>query len=371
MFFILAKNTSKRPLNKVIFYFVTYLIALQFIFNAFVPSKTIYNYRLNYELVKDRPTNIEAVLKEIKTTIVNEKLEDYVVILGDSVAYSSPGSSDTSIGYYLNERANSEGKSFITFNLAMPSMQVGDIYTLLLKMDEYGISRDNIIIDVLYAGFVDRTPNPPPVFWLDKQLKVSDPITYKRIITSDNENKEKQTYIEVWGQNIKDKLYQNVSIFKYKDYVQVYVKEEIGMLKGKLADASEQVQPWYEKPFLKDLLAEYQYQIGFNPTPFTMDETNPQIMLLDKIIELQEGKNTLIFLAPINEELVGEYLDEENYFKNVERIDQYFSTKPIEYVNYYKKIPFNLFSDQVHYTADGYNYLADLLWEKIAVWNLK
>ena len=177
VFTILSQKLKSSSSNKVIFYCIIYLIVLQFIISAFSPSKLIYNNRLNYDLVKDRPTNIEAVLNEIKTTIVNEKLEDYVVILGDSVSYSSPDPSNTSIGYYLNETAKKEGKNFRIFNLAMPSMQVGGIYTLLLKMDQYGISRDNVIINVLYAGFVNKL-DTPPVFWLRDQLKDIDPATY-------------------------------------------------------------------------------------------------------------------------------------------------------------------------------------------------
>jgi len=371
VFIILFQKFKKGHPNKVVFYCIIYLIAFQFIINAFSPSKLIYNHRLDYDLVKDRPTNIEAVLQEIKTTIANEKLDDYVVILGDSVSYSSPGSSNTSIGYYINEIAKNEEKKFRIFNLAMPSMQVGDIYTLLLKMDQYGISRDNVIINVLYAGFVERTPNPPSVFWFDKQLKDTDPVAYKDVYIRDNNDDKELSQIVVLTQNIKDKLYENIPLFKYKDYLQVYVKNQLQRLKGQVVYASDQVQPWYEKPFLKDLLGEYQYQVGLNPTPFIMDNTNPQIYFLDKIIKLQEDKNTLVYLAPVNEELVGEYLDKENYFKNVKTIDEYFSQKSVEYINYYGKIPFDLFSDQVHYTSDGYEYLAGLLWDQITMWDLK
>lgn len=370
VFTILSQKLKSSSSNKVIFYCIIYLIVLQFIISAFSPSKLIYDNRLNYDLVKDRPTNIEAVLNEIKTTIVNEKLEDYVVILGDSVSYSSPGPSNTSIGYYLNETAKKEGKNFRIFNLAMPSMQVGDIYTLLLKMDQYGISRDNVIINVLYAGFVNKL-DTPPVFWLGDQLKDIDPSTYKEINIKSNDDEKKQSQIIAFTDNIKNKLYENIPLFKYKDYLQTYIKEGIEKLKGQVVYASEAVQPWYEKPFLKDLLGQYEYQVGFNSTPFIMDSTNSQIYFLDKIIELQEDKNTLIYLAPINEELVGEYLDKESYFKNVKMIDEYFEEKPVKYINYYGKISFDLFSDHVHYTSDGYKYLADLLWDQITVWNLK
>ena len=116
---------------------------------------------MNYDMVKNRTTNIDAVLEQVKLIIEKEHLKDYIVILGDSVAYSSPGSSNSSLAYYLNEMAKKEGKHFLVLNLAMPAMQTGDIYTMLLKMKQHGISNDHVIINVTYAGFVKRAPSPP------------------------------------------------------------------------------------------------------------------------------------------------------------------------------------------------------------------
>ncbi len=367
---ILTEKIKRKPSSKVALYFIIYLVAIQFIINSFSHGEVIYNYRLNYDLVKDRPTNIEAVLSEIKRIIISENLDEYVIILGDSVSYSSPGPANTSIGYYLNEKTRNEGKEFKVFNLAMPSMQVGDIYTILLKLDQYGISRDNVIINVLYGGFVERNPNPAPVFWLDRQLKDMDPDAYNYVNIQDDIEGSKSKIVALTDK-VKYEIYENIPLFKYKDYLKVFAKEQLQKLKGQVVQASEQVQPWHKKAFLKELMREYQYQVGLNSTPFVMDSTNPQIYFLDKIIEIQEGKNTLVYLAPINEDLVGEYMDKDKYFNNVEAIDKYFEQKSVEYVNYYWKIPFDLFSDQVHYTAEGYKHLSDLLWAHIEMWNLQ
>lgn len=347
---------------------------IQFIIDKFPIGQIIYNYRLNYDLIKDRPANIEIVLKEVSSIITKEKLRDYVVILGDSVSYSGPGPFDTSIGYYLNKKAEKAGKDFKVFNLSIPAAQVGDFYTLLLKMDQYGISRDNIIINVVYAGFVERNPEPPPVYWLGKQLADMDPGVYGNTSSVKDRNIKEQLLtmfsIRKIKNKLKDKLYETLPIYKYKDCLQVYAKDKLSRLKGRLVSADEPVQPWYTKPFLKDLLMEYQYQMGFNPAPFVMDSTNPQIYFLDKIIGLQGERNTLIYLAPINDKLVGEYLDYEKYFENIRFIDKYFAQKPVEYVNYYGKMPYDLFSDHIHYTFEGYEYLSDLLWDGMQAWGL-
>lgn len=323
---------------------------------------------MNYDLIKDRPTNVEAVLTHVKRTIQKEGLKDYIIILGDSVAYSSPGPASASIGYYMNEIAIGENKKMRVFNLAMPSMRVGDIYTMLLKMEQYGISNNNVIINLLYAGFVDRAPYPPPVFWMDYQLKLLDRKTYdtsylpysqKEYTVSD----EISRYVDHW-------MYSNIPVLKYKDYIQVFAKDTMKALIHK-PDTPEEIGPWYEKPFLRELLSQYEYQRGYSTTPFDISANNPQIDFLNKILERQEGKNTLFFLAAINEPLVEGFFDKEKYNQNVALIGEYFEDKQVNYVNYNGKIPFDLFSDQIHLTPNGYRLLAEELWREISNWDLE
>lgn len=369
MISILTQQRKKATYNRVPIYFVIYFLLLQLIIAFFKPDQIIYNYRLNYDLVKNRTSNIEAVLAEVKDTIEKEDLEDYVIILGDSVAYSSPGPANTSIGYYLNDRALKEGFHFKVFNLSMPSMQIGDVYTMMLKMDEYGISRNHLIIDILYSGFLNRQAYSR-VFWLSDQLKDLNPLVFEEEKLEIADPEPNSHYVERMLEPLKDMLYENVPLFMYKDYLQAYGKEFLHHLQDKVS-AESTVLSWTEKPFLKDLLKEYQYQISFRSDPFVMDEGNPQIRFLNRIIELQQDKNTLIFLAPINEALAADLIDREKYHKNIGLIDAYFSDQPVDYNNYYGQIPMDYFSDHVHYTAEGYQYLSDLLWNEIREWNLQ
>lgn len=359
---------------KPIIYFIIYLLAIQLFMPYFIPTDVIYNNRMNYDFVKNRTTNIETVLEQVKITIEKEHLNDYLIILGDSVAYSNPGPADQSITYYLNDLYEKEGEIVRVFNLALPAMQTGDIYTMLLKMKQYGISSDHIIINVIYAGFVRRTPDPPAVYWLQQQLKSSDMEAYNKVAgnlaaNAGTDNGETTAGIlERVKSNGSLFLYENINMFKYKDLWQIYFSEKSRQIRNVLSAETQPILPWYTKDFLPALLKQPEYQRDYSDEAFEMDEDNPQIYFLDKIIELQSGKNTLIFLTAINDGLLGDDIGKAGYQANLKRIDDYFKGKPVDYLNLYGSIDNGLFSDHVHLTSEGYYYLSALLFAKINTW---
>ncbi|WP_129598214.1 hypothetical protein [Anaerophilus nitritogenes] len=359
-----------KSFKKVCIYMIVYILLLQFGIPHIIPAQAVYEDRLIYDAVKNRPTNIEGVFEQVKKIIDQEHISDYVVILGDSVGFSSPGPADSSIAHYLNEKAKKSGKNFRVFNLSMPSMQTGDIYTVLKKMDQYGISRDHVIINVIYAGFVGRYPDPPAVFWLKDQLKEVDPKTYEHIKPQLVANEKQEKFIQKTLKPMKNNMYEKISIFKYKDYIQAYFQGKIKEIRGTIA-SNEDVNPWTEKEFLKDLLKEPMYQREFSDTPFVMDESNPQIYFLNKIIDFQRNKDTFIFLAAMNDELLEENVSKPGFQENMKRIDDYLKKQPIEYKNFNHTIDYNLFSDHIHLTPRGYKILSDRLWDEIQKWDMK
>lgn len=96
-----------------------------------------------------------------------------------------------------------------------------------------------------------------------------------------------------------------------------------------------------------------------------MDESRAQIYFINKIIEHQEGKNTLVFLAAYNRELLKEETSKYGYNNNLEKLKEYFKSKDVIYVDYDKKIDYNLYADFVHLIPEGYKVLSDDLWEKV------
>lgn len=260
---MVVKSTVKSgdkmtSLKKVLSYLIVYLLILQFGLPYLVPTDIIYDSRMNYDLVKDRITDIEPVFERVKAIIDREKLKDYVVIIGDSVGYSRPGPAHASLAYYLNQRAKREGKHFRVFNLSIPGAQTGDYYAILLKMKDYGISSDHVVINLYYSGFLKREPGPPAVFWLQRELQDMDPDVYQHVkphlLANISEQEKHRGISSQIIRNVNDKLYENVSMLKYKDYLQVYFKDIIYKLSGK-AKPQETVLTWRQKPFLKQLFS--------------------------------------------------------------------------------------------------------------------
>jgi len=345
-------------------YVILYLLLIQLALPYALPFDLFFKERMDYNLVKDNLYDIDVILDQIALQIRREKLKDYIIILGDSVAYSGPGNSGQSIGHYLQQLADEAfpDHAYRIYNLSMPAMQSGDIYAMLLKLDQRQISTDNIIINIEYKGFLKRNPDPAIVFWLKDELKALDRESFNRALPSlkANDYKEKkdlQTTLHRW-------IWNNVEMFRYSPFIRKGLKHVYLIAEGgTIADDSiGDPRPWYEKDGLRDVLSQYEYVIEFSAKPFDMSINNPQIYFIDKIIAHQKDKHTLMFLTAVNDRLMYDKVSVPGYVQNVEEIDKYFKSQPVSYLNLKGKISTDLYSDHLHLTSAGYQELARLLW---------
>ncbi|SMB88061.1 hypothetical protein SAMN00017405_1827 [Desulfonispora thiosulfatigenes DSM 11270] len=342
---------------KAIKYVILYLLIIQIFLGGLIPLSWGYTYRMDYELVKDNLSNIDIILEKISTKIKKENIQEYIVVLGDSVGYSGPCSAYDSIGANLQNIAQENGRDNLAiFNLSMPAMQTGDIYTMILKLKEHNISTENLIVNLIYAGFVNRNPDPPSVFWLKDELKRLDQESFTYVLP----NLEANQYRENKKTEFKASILNKISLFKYKDFLKK--KAEDIYKRETPHDPMGDARPWNEKEGLAEALQTPEYLLGFAPEPFVMTQENPQIYFIDKIIEQQKDKNTLIYLAGTNEVLMNEQVNTLGYQNNLKSIDNYFQYKPIKLLNLQNEIPEKYFTDHVHLTQEGYQKLASILW---------
>ncbi len=246
----------------------------------------------------------------------------------------------------------------------MPAMQTGDIYTMLCKLDKHGISTDNVMINLIYAGFTERKPDPPIVFWLQQDLARLDPMAFNQIKSQLEANK---TIPKVGpAQRLHRLITQRLAIYRYKDFIKADWQKHVKTWAGQPADDSlGDSRPWYQKTGLKELLAGPSYQNGFAIQPFDMSGANPQIYFLEKIIAHQQDKNTLFFLAPVNPELVAQF-KQPGYQDNLLRVERYFAQKKLPYMDFNGQVDPALFSDHVHLIGAGYAQLAGQLGGKLS-----
>lgn len=350
-------------------YVLGYLLVIQLVLPYMVPFDLIFRDRMDYNLVKDNLESIDVIIERIGQQIREENLQDYIIILGDSIAFSGPGNSGQSIGRYMQNLADQSNPNqpVRIYNLSMPAMQTGDIYTMLLKLDKYHVSTRNLIVNVDYQGFVQRNPNPAIVFWLGADLHTLDPSGYLQALPNlQANNSADQPSMPVMVHRF---LWDQVEMFRYSGFIKkglINIGRQIAGAQPR-DDAIGDARPWFEKEGLKQYLSRAEYQRDFSDQAFDMSPHNPQILFLEKIIAHQQGTHTLVFMAAANQELMYEKVSTPGYVRNLQQVDAYLQSQPVQYVSMFGKIDSSLFSDHVHLAADGNRELARILWDEFEI----
>lgn len=359
----LERNTFLNVLARSsLAYFAVALLIFQIAMDSLIPLSLVYDYRVNYNVLKDNVSDMDPVLDLISRTIKQKGITDYCILLGDSIAYSGPGGSDESISYYLNQISQKHGGSMV-FNLAFPAAQLGDVYTMLYKLHEKGIATDNVIINITYGSFAKRDPNPPIVYWLTKELERLDVDTYEDILPilkASTENPDTRRNFDVF---LDRWVYQHIPILKYRNFIRNWIFSTVGVPPEVEGDK----RPWYQKPYLKELLERPEYGREFSDEPFEMSAKNPNVYFIHKILEQDSKRRMFFFLSPVNSELMAEKTSKPGFHENLTRIDELFASvaEKVHYCDLINAIDSDEFCDHLHLTPRGYETLAEILWEWI------
>lgn len=366
-----SKGSRRKVLGRAVLYVPLLLVAIQVAFPALVPPGLVYDYRLGYEYFRTNHSDLHLAIHVIRDQVRREKLadEDYAFVLGDSVAYSARTSPEESLGPYLEATARESGSRLRVFNLAQPSMQMGDIYTVILMLKEHGLSTRHLMINMLYGGFVARTPFPPAVFWLEDDLRRLDPGTYGRLLPQlaaarlDPLSKPPATLDARFDRYASLRIYPHIGPLAYRDFLwAALIKRLTGAdPKPEKIDA----RPWTEKAYLATLLKEDQYQRQFLDAAFVLDESNAQVYFIDRIIAATPGDQVLFFLSPVNQTLMRDNVRKPGYQENLRRLDAFFAGRLMIYLNLDRSLPDGLFADHLHLTPDGNRVLAEILWQAL------
>jgi hypothetical protein len=329
---------------------------LSYLVPEYIPASAVYDYRVKYNIFKNNPDSIGAVLTEIKERVKKQNLKDYVIILGDSVGFGTPVSEKDSVVNQLNSLASSNGYSTRFFNLSIPSEYPGDTYVLLKKMEAYGISTDHIMIDLSYFEFFDPGKSKG-VFWFKQQLYDVDSKAADKIFG------DSKPSFSVLKDRITHGMVTGIPLLIYKDYMRSYLSEKLA---GKnITDYVGDIRPWYEKKDLPQILNSQGNRWYSSDTPFVMNESNSVVFFLNKIIEAQKGKDTLMFLTGMNRALLPAQTSKPGFNSNIAKIDAFFKNKSVKYVDYDRKIDYKLYADHIHLTPEGYKLLAEDLWSRV------
>lgn len=358
---------------KAVKYVIVYLIAVQLLLPYAFSLPDVYHNRMNYTLMLDNNNmhDIDAVLQQVKRDIGRSGRNDYIIMLGDSVFYGSPGNSDQPVNVFLQQKPGAP----TIYNLSFPAMQLGDYYTMLLKLDRFGIPTNRVMFNIRYASFIPRDPNPRAVFWLAEDLRKLDPEAYRHVLpqlTAADFEKPGNPY-EYFQRTLHEDWLPRLSLMQYKDYFRHNLNNWwlTTVRRQQLPDdALDDSRAWYIKREWQksiginydEFLSDPQLVASFTDQPFDLSETNWDVYFLNKIIAHRLGKQTWVILSGTNHDLMKDAVAKPGYRTNLDAIDRMMAGQAVTYVNLEGVMAGDYFSDHTHFTPEGNARLADLLW---------
>jgi hypothetical protein len=353
--------------TRTILYTVIILVVLHVAFPYFIPLDVVYHNRSDYNLGLNNIKDLDVTLEKIKLEISQKKIKNYGIILGDSVFYGSPGNSDQAVNVFMEDELKKAtgDPNYRLFNLAFPAMQNGDLYVMLLKLDRLGISTDNLILNTRYSSFVPRNPGPRAVFWFYDDLRKMDRESYNKVLPQLKASGTDlpSTFYEITKNWLNKDVLPSYNPYAYRDYFRKMLKR-ITFTKLDLPipdDALGDIRPYYEKDYLEKYIQMDEVKDGYNDQPFDMTSSNYDIYFMDKIMEHQKNKKTLVVLTGANQTLLKPYIEKPGYKANLASLDRYFGSKPVQYLNLEGVIPDTYFTDHTHLIPDGYRKLSEII----------
>lgn len=326
---------------------------------ALVPG-WVYHHRIDYELIKNNITvGLDATVRHIANDIRTNKPHDYVIILGDSVAYAGPGGPTQSLGYYLEEWGRENGHPFRVYNLGIPGGRSGDIYTVLRMLEAEKVPLKRVVIDLVYAEFTARTPDEPSAFWLTRKLRRIDHETWTTLREDQTWKYQDQSGV---ARDIEELLFGSFAPTKYRSIIREQVART---LSTSTTQEVKDMRPWDQKTNLPTLIEDPVYRRFYDPTPFDMTTANRQMIVFERLVDRLQGAETLFFFSPVNQGLLAEHVANPGYQANVKRVDGWFAEKNVDYANWEQALPSDLFADHVHLLPEGYRQLAALIGQRL------
>ncbi|MFD0695065.1 hypothetical protein ACFQZT_13235 [Paenibacillus sp. GCM10027628] len=350
---------------KTFIYVLIYVFIIQLSFPALFTTDVFYHNRMDYARAKDNHHDFQITLEAVKRDIDSKHLQQYLIILGDSVMYGSPGNSNQNVNAYMQQSFR-----LPIYNLSFPGSQIGDLYAMLLKMDALGISSDHLMFNIRYSSFVKRNYWQPVLAWFQDDLRELDPGTYQHMLSLPDveDNSQPATFYNQSQKKLNNDVLPYFVPYAYKDYWDKWVVQfALKLLHQPLPDDTLKggdPRPWMEKGDLSERVNDPNVIAAFDPRPFNMTDANPDIYFLYKIMEHQKDKPTLAVLTGTNHTLARTFVENAKFIINMQALDQFMqkSQNPsFKYVNMEKQIPDTLFTDHLHLTPAGYRQLADKL----------
>lgn len=269
-----------------------------------------------------------------------------IIIVGDSTVRDFYVDYEDSIARILDKKLFGENPEPKVFNFGSGGTKSVYIFERLKKAVEY---RPDLVIWQMGAG--SFTPVewllPPNPSGYDISLGGDLTDAYKNIPKLNNEN----------GFFISRELRSNlVPLHRYNEFFSEYIK-------GIKAKSKGTPLPYPNDRHMAVQLGDVKVTEEFYGIPF--DESDKYFDVIEDVCNYVTDKdiNIMIYIAPINQNIMSEKYEEGYYDKLYDVIKRYGDLYNVPVLNLYNAVPDELFIDGGHLKEDGDMIVADKLYE--------
>lgn len=338
---------------KTLIYVAIYALILQFIPDRVVPLDWVHHYRIEYPVIKNNmAANLNLAMARAAREIRLNPQQEYVILLGDSVTYSGPGTPEESIGHYLEQWSRERGRPLRVYNFAQPGMMGADTYAQVLMLAEHRIPLDRVVINQVYSHFAPRPPGEPIFGWLGDELYRLDRAAWQLAGGT-------QAHVPPLTRWVRERAVGWNKIWQYRDILRTHLNRfDPVAAPGEVRD----VRPWYQKrEALEQQMDNIMYQRFVDPRPLDLGPGSAHAQMLERTVDRLQGARVLFWFSPVNHALLGKWTDKPGYRANRNRIDAWFEARPVTYLNLEHAVASDLFTDHVHLLPEGYRQVAATL----------
>lgn len=339
-------------------YVLLFAALIQFGLPRVVPESWVLSQRVDYDTVKNNmATDLGAAMDTAAREIRRHPDQDYIIMIGDSVSYSAPGTADQSISHYLEQYGALHGHPLKVYNFAQPGMMTGDVYTVVLMLKEHRVPLGRVVLNQLYPDFTYHASSEPMFQWLGDELQRLDPEAWH--IAHGEAMPATKPLVRA-----RQQLLRGISLWRYRDFLRARLYSALHV--DNSAEAKDTRLWTAKKLWMNALMKEPMYQRSVDPQPLDLTEANPEVALDERMFDALRESRLTVWFAPFNQELMAAGVAQPGYQENLKQLDAWYrSHQQIDYVQLRTAIDPALFTDHVHLAPEGYAKVASMLGERI------
>ena len=315
-----------------------------------------YEYRSAYFVPSQRlPHNFKLIYKDFPSTLdyIQRNSGDYdynVFVIGDSVMYGAGVNPGQTVAAYLQDELDNllPGRAVKVWNLAIPGSEPGDMYFVLRRVEH--LQPDAVVVNfnMLFFG----------------PASVKDPVAFNWLYLDDGLPRDALDTLEsVYGRGLDERvgdfLASRWKLYSYRDLFNAILFDKHPRDRF-VEDVNRHMRGWglnEQVPLPPDEQRQQKLnQLAFMYQSKPIDERNNAAYgftraALQRLETLDVPAITV--MTAQNEEFLGTMVNNPVFGANVEKVCGLIREHEVAFIDFYGRVPADLFADHVHLNPEG------------------